>query len=301
MQDLNDLYYYVQVVENRGFAPAERICGVPKSRLSRRVADLEQRLGVRLIQRSTRQFAVTAIGQTYYQHCKAMLVEAGAAQEAVDSLKAEPKGVIKVTCPITLLHVHVGEFLANFMTRYPEVKVQLEATNRRVDVLAEGVDVALRARAAPLEDSELVMRVLSERGTWLVASPSLIEAWGQPATPKELGQLPSLALGNPLNEPEWVLHGPDHRVEYVRHQPRLVTDDMIALRKAAVAGVGVVMLPALMVQEQLRAGALVRVLEDWEPRRDIIHAVFPSRRGLLPSVRVFIDGLVDFYRSFEEE
>jgi DNA-binding transcriptional LysR family regulator len=301
MQDLNDLYYYAQVVENGGFAPAERVSGVPKSRLSRRVSDLEQRLGVRLIQRSTRQFAVTPIGRTYYQHCKAMLVEAGAAQEAIDSIKAEPRGVIKVTCPITLLHVHVGDFLANFMNRYPEVKVQLEATNRRVDVLAEGVDVALRARPAPLEDSELVMRVLSERGTWLVASPSLIEEWGHPMTPKELGQLPSLALGTPLNEPEWVLHGPDHQVEYVRHQPRLVTDDMIALRKAAVAGLGVVMLPALMVQEQLREGALVRVLEDWEPRRDIIHAVFPSRRGLLPSVREFIDALVDFYRSFEEE
>jgi DNA-binding transcriptional LysR family regulator len=301
MQDLNDLFYYVRVVEHGGFAPAERASGVPRSRLSRRIAALEERLGVRLIQRSTRHFAVTDIGRTYYQHCKAMLVEAEAAQDAIDSIHAEPRGIIRVSCPITLLHVHLGDFVADFMARYPRVTIHLEATNRRVDVLAEGVDVALRARPAPLEDSDLALRVLSDRGTGLVASPALLRTHGIPASPDELTALPSLSLSSPQRDAEWVLYGPDEAVARIRHEPRYVTDDMIALRKAAVAGLGMVLLPALMVRDQLRDGSLVPVLQDWAPRRDIIHAVFPTRRGMLPAVRLFIDELVAFYRSFEEE
>ena len=115
MQDLNDLYYFAQVVDHGGFAPAGRAIGMPKSRLSRRIAQLEERLGVRLIQRSTRQFAVTELGRTYYEHCKAMLVEAEAAQAAIEMTRAEPCGLIRMSCPIALLHTHVGPMLADFM------------------------------------------------------------------------------------------------------------------------------------------------------------------------------------------
>ena len=135
MENLNDLYYFAQTVEHGGFAPAGRAIGVPKSKLSRRVAALEERLGVRLIHRSTRHFSTTETGHTYYEHCKAMLVEADAAQEAIDSVRAEPRGVIRLACPVTLLHVHVGPFLAGFMRDYPGVTVHLEATNRRVDLV----------------------------------------------------------------------------------------------------------------------------------------------------------------------
>ena len=146
MVDLNDLFYFAKVVEFGGFAPASRAITVPKSKLSRRVAGLEERLGVRLINRSSRQFSVTEVGQQYYEHCKAMLVEAESAQEAIDTVTAEPRGVIRLACPITLLHVHIGSFLADFMKQYPEITVHLEATNRRVDVISEGVDVAIRVR-----------------------------------------------------------------------------------------------------------------------------------------------------------
>ena len=224
-----------------------------------------------------------------------------AAQEAIDRVQAEPRGRIRLTCPITLLHVHIADFLADFMNRYPAVTVDLGATNRRVDVMGEGVDVALRARPAPLEDSELAHRVLSDRGTWLVASPGLIQALGAPSGPEELDRFPSLCLGTPQQEPEWILFGPDQAETRIRHEPRYVTDDMIALRQAAVAGLGIVQLPALMVRRELRDGTLIKVLNDWEPRSDIIHAVFPSRRGRLPAVRTLIDELVAFYRSFEEE
>lgn len=118
MQDLNDLAWFVQVVDHGGFAAAGRAIDQPKSKLSRRIAQLEERLGVRLIQRTTRQFAVTEVGLTFYQHCKAMLIEAEAAEQAVETLRSEPRGSVKLTCPVTLLHAHIGPMLARFMVRY---------------------------------------------------------------------------------------------------------------------------------------------------------------------------------------
>jgi len=301
VQDLNDLYYYVQAVDHGGFAPAGRALGMPKSKLSRRIAKLEERLGVRLIQRSTRHFAVTEAGQTYYMHCKAMLVEAEAAQEAVDTLKAEPRGVIRMTCPIPLVHANVGVMLADFMVRYPHVTVQMEATNRRVDLVSESVDVALRVRPAPLQNSDLVMRVLADRGQCLVTSPTLIQRYGFPAAPAALSNWPSLGLGTLQQNHSWVLHGPDRAQTTLHHTPRFVTTDMIALRNAALAGVGVVQLPIVMARDQLAAGSLVRLVPDWAPCREIIHAVFPSRRGLLPSVRALIDFLAERFDMLHED
>ena len=205
MQDLNDLYYYTQVVEHGGFAPAERALGIPKSKLSRRIAHLEDRLGVRLIQRSTRHFSVTEIGQTFLAHCKAMLVEAESALNAIEFTRSEPRGVVRLACPVALLDTRVGEMIADFMVQFPGVDVHLEATNRRVDLLAENIDVAIRVRPPPLEDSDLVMRVLAERRQCLVASPALLERLGMPQAPDDLPSLPSLELGTPQNDYAWTL------------------------------------------------------------------------------------------------
>jgi DNA-binding transcriptional LysR family regulator len=301
MQDLNDLYFYVQAVEHGGFAPAGRALGIPKSKISRRISKLEERLGVRLIQRSTRQFNITDIGRTYYDHCKAMLVEANAAQEAIDTVHAEPCGVVRITCPITLLHVHVGTMLADFMVRYPQVVVHLEATNRRVDLLAEGVDLAIRVRPFPLEDSDLVMRVLSDRGQCLVASPALVKQHGKPVKPGDLERWPSLARGAPGQAFNWVLQGPQNQEVVQKFTPRYITTDMVALQSAALAGVGMVQLPHLMVRDDIAAGRLIWLLPDWSPRREMIHVVFPSRRGLLPAVRALLDHLTAAYASFNED
>ena len=291
MQDLNDLYYFAQVVEHGGFAPAGRALGMPKSKLSRRIALLEERLGVRLIQRSTRHFSVTEIGQTFYAHCKAMLVEAEAAQEAIEVTRSEPRGIVRMTCPVVLLDATVGPMLAEFMLAHPHVEIHLESTNRRVDVVGEGIDVALRVRPPPLQDSDLVMRVLAERSQCLVASPALIEKHGMPQGPADLSRFPSLDLGVPQNEHVWNLIGPDDAHASIYHRPRFITRGMLALRDAAVAGVGVVQLPTMLIQEQLASGELARVVPEWRPRREIVHAVFASRRGLLPSVRALIDFL----------
>jgi DNA-binding transcriptional LysR family regulator len=301
MQDLNDFAWFVQVVDHGGFAAAGRALDQPKSKLSRRIAQLEERLGVRLIHRTTRHFTVTEVGQTFYQHCKAMLIEAEAAQEAVATLQSEPRGTVRIACPVTLLHVHIGPMLARFMVRYPGVNVQLEATNRRVDVVAEGVDVAIRVRPRPFEDSDLVMRVLADRGHRLVASPTLVQRMGTPGAPAALSEWPGLSSGAGKHQHKWELSGPDGAKAEVWFSPRMVTTDMLALREAAVAGVGVVQLPLLMVHEQLAAGTLVSVLDEWRPRREVIHAVFPSRRGLLPSVRALVDFLGEEYQKMEED
>lgn len=301
MQDLNDLYYYAQVVEHGGFAPAGRALGIPKSKLSRRIALLEARLGVRLLQRSTRRFSVTQIGQEFYSHCKAMLVEAEAAEEAIELTRAEPRGTVRVTCPVTLLHARVGRMLADFMAANPGITIHLEATNRRVDVIAERIDVAIRARPPPLEDSDLVMKVLAVRKWCLVASPALLADGALPKVPADLGGMPSVDLGPPHRDHAWQLEGPDGAHAAVHHAPRLVTDDMISLRTAAIAGVGVAQLPTMMVQDELAQGVLVRLVPEWAPRSGIVHAVFPSRRGLLPAVRGLIDYLAERFAQLEED
>lgn len=291
MQDLNDLYYFVQVVDHQGFAPAGRALGMPKSRLSRRIALLEERLGVRLIQRSTRRFSVTEIGQQYYDRCKAMLVEAEAAQEVIDLTRSAPCGIVRVSCPITLLDTSIGAMLADYLVDNPRVTVHLEATNRRVDVIGEGIDVAIRVRPPPLDDSDLVMRVLAEHSWCLVGSPALLAGRRLPLQPVELSALPSLDMGPPLPQHTWSLRGPDGASVTIPHEPRLVTDDMLALRVAAVGGVGITQLPTMMVVDELKRGSLVRIAPDWASRSSIVHAVFPSRRGLLPSVRSLLDYL----------
>jgi len=300
MQDLNDLYYFAKVVEHGGFAPAGRALGEPKSKLSRRVALLEDRLGVRLIQRSTRHFSVTDVGQTYYHHVRAMLIEAEAANEAIELTRSQPRGTVRLSCPTMLLDFRVGPMLADFMAGCPDVQVLLEETNRRVDVIAEGFDIAIRVRPPPLEDSELVLKVFAERGQGLVASPDLVARHGLPQGPADLADFPSLALGQPQGDHAWHLHGPNGLQADVRHNPRLVTRGMLALRQAACAGVGVVQLPLMLVSEELAKGQLVQVLPQWAPPQEIIHAVYPSRRGQLPSVRALLDHLDAAFAAMDE-
>ena len=301
MQDLNDLLYFAQVVDHGGFAPAGRALGLPKSKLSRRIALLEQRLGVRLLQRSTRRFSVTDVGQTVYAHCKAMLAEAEAATEAVALSRSEPRGVVRFTCPVALLQVRVGAMVADFLAQCPHVAVQVTPLNRPVDVIAEGYDFAIRVRPMPLQDSDLVLKKLTTRKQCLVASPALLERSGTPAVPADLARIPSLDLGPAAQEHVWQLEGPDGAQASIRHEPRLVTDDMNTLRFAALAGVGVTCLPRMMVDAEIRAGRLVLLLPDWPPPPHLVHAVLPSKRFVLPSVRALVDYLAERFHALAEE
>ncbi len=297
MQDLNDLYYFSRVVEHGGYAAAGRALGIPKSKLSRRILELEERLGVRLLQRSTRKLTVTEVGQEYYRHCVAMLVEADAAQEAIDRSRSGPQGLIRVSCPPTLVCFSIGQLIARFMAENPRVMVELESTSRRVDVIGEGIDVAIRVRFPPFEDSDLAMRVLGESPQRIVGSPKLIAGLPHPINPADLAAMPSLGLG-PLNrEHVWQLSGPDGASVRIPHTPRLVTDDMSQLLYAATEGVGVVQLPDIVADEAIASGALVNLLPDWTPAAGTVQAIFASRRGLLPSVRGLIDYLATACRG----
>ncbi|MBR1250336.1 LysR family transcriptional regulator [Bradyrhizobium sp. AUGA SZCCT0169] len=291
MQDLNDLYFFAQVVEHNGFAAAARALGMPRSRLSRRIGLLEDRLGVRLLQRSTRRFTVTEIGLEYYRHCVAMLVEAEAAQDAIERARAEPRGIVRLSCPSSVLYFQVGDMVARFMASCPNVEVHLEAINRPVDVIREGFDIAIRVRFPPLEESDLVMKVLAESTQRLLASPAVMKDLSRPLVPADFSKLPTLAWGPPQQQKDydWVLDGPNGATARIPHQPRLITEDMVTLRLAALYGVGVVQLPTMMVTKDLSDGKLIDVLPGWSPQAGIIHAIFPSRRGLLPSVRALLD------------
>ena len=291
VEDLNTLYYFTQVVEHRGFAAAGRALDMPKSKLSRRIAQLEERLGVRLIQRSSRHCSLTEIGQEYYQRCRAMCIEAQAASEVIERNRSEPQGVVRLSCPTSLLNSWVSAMLARYMLKYPLVELHVESTNRRVDVIEEGFDIAIRVRFPPLDNSELVMKVLGNSMQCLVASPSYLTHFSTPPTPADLSGLPSLYWGSAHREYVWELFGPNGASALIRHTPKLITDDLPALRQAAIAGLGVVHVPRVVVRDELAAGLLVNVLPDWTPKSGIVHAVFPSRRGLLPSVRTLIDFL----------
>lgn len=293
MQDLNDLFYFVQVVDHHGFAPAARAMGLQKSKLSRRIAQLEERLGTRLIQRSSRRFSVTEIGQAYYQHCLAMLVEAEAAQAVIDSVRSEPRGVIRVACAPGLLTYQMGALVAEFMTLHPGVVVHLESTSRRVDLIGEGFDLAIRVRQPPLEASELVMRKLDEAVHRLVASPALAARHETPLGPGDLHDWPTVDFGPPRDSHAWDLRREGGLTATIRHRPRLVTDDIPMLHRAALDGVGVALLPTIVVEADLESGRLIDILPEWRPEPWVLHLVFPSRRGLLPAVRRLIEFIAD--------
>ncbi|WP_253559642.1 LysR family transcriptional regulator [Pseudomonas laurylsulfativorans] len=298
VEDLNTLYYFTQVVEHHGFAAAGRALDMPKSKLSRRIAELEERLGVRLLHRTSRHCSLTEIGQAYYQRCLAMRVEAESAAELIERNRSEPQGMVRVSCPTALLNSWVGPMLTRYMLKYPLVELFIESTNRRVDLIHEGFDVALRVRFPPLENTDMVMKVLGNSTQSVVGSPAFLARLSTPPSPADLSGLPSLHWGAAQREYQWELFGADGSTAMIRHAPRMVTDDLLALRHAALAGIGIVHLPSVVVRDEIAAGQLVELVPGWAPKSGVIHAIFPSRRGLLPSVRTLIDFLgEEFSRS----
>jgi DNA-binding transcriptional LysR family regulator len=291
MQDLNDMLYFAEVVERGGFAAAGRALGIPKSRLSRRVSDLEARLGVRLLHRTTRKLSLTDVGEAYLRHCQAMRDSAQAAADTVAQVQTEPRGTVRVTCPVTLAQSVLGELMPQFLERNPLVRVEMQVTNRIVNLVEEGVDVALRVRATVDDSGSMIVKRLDEGAQVLVASPSLLKRQGVPATLADLPALDSLAMSAAEGRTTLRLIGPDGREETVQHSPRYVADDLLTLKFAVLAGTGMCWLPDYMCHTELADGRLVRVLPGWSAPPSVVHAVFPSRRGLSPAVRRFLDFL----------
>lgn len=291
MQDLNDMLYFAEVVERGGFAAAGRALGIPKSRLSRRVSELEAQLGVRLLQRTTRKLSLTDVGEAFLRHCQAVRESALAAQDTVAQVQTEPRGTIRVSCPVTLAQTVLGELMPQFLQRCPLVHVEMQVTNRPVNLVEEGIDVALRVRPSLEDSGSMVVKRLDVARQILVASPELLERQGTPRALADLQHLDSMSMSAVDGQSSLLLVGPEGREQRLQLQPRYVVDDLLTLKFAALAGSGMCWLPDYMCHEELAEGRLVHLLPGWEPPQGIVHAVFPSRRGLAPAVRHFLDFL----------
>jgi DNA-binding transcriptional LysR family regulator len=293
MHDLNDMLYFAEVVDRGGFAAAGRALGLPKSKLSRRVAELEAKLGVRLLQRTTRKLSVTAVGEQYHRHCVAMREDAQAAADAVAQAQSEPTGTIRVACPVTLAQTTLGPLLPQFLARYPKVRLDVRVSNRVVDLVEEGFDVALRVRPTLDDTGSGVVKNFGTTQTLLVASPAQLARQGRPTRVDDLARLDTVAMSATDGRTAWPLVGPGGATHTLTHQPRFVADDLLTLKFAVLRGVGICALPDYMCSDELNSRLLVPVLPGWAPKPGIFHAVFPSRRGLVPAVRRFLDFLGD--------
>ena len=293
MESLDAFYYFAKVVEHGGYAAAGRALAIPKSRLSRHVSELETRLNVRLVNRSTRRFVVTEIGHEVYRHATAMLGEAEAAVAAVEFARAEPRGVVRLSCPVSLAQSPLAGLLPEFFTRYPAIRLLIHASNRRVDLLNEGFDLALRVRTRPSGEDGLVMRSFGEARELLVASRDYLDRAGRPQRPEELTGHATLGFFPEADTQTWELRGPNEETVHVEVAPRLVCHDFVVMHAAALAGTGIALLPEMLVRADLDLGRLEPVLHHWTLPQGVLHVVFKGRRGLLPAVRATLDYLAE--------
>src|SRR5690606_6802965 len=236
-----------------------------------------------------------------YRHAQSMLAEATAAREVVDRLSAEPRGVVKVSVPVGIAQQLMPKLLPDFLARYPEVRVQLHVSNRRGDVINEGFDVAIRVRTKFDDDGSLIMRSFGQIQELLVASPRYLDKAGRPSMPEDLTEHTSMTMGEEEGRQRWELQGRDGEVRRIELKPRVSGFDFPMLMELAKQGLGITLLPETMCADAVRSGALEVVLPEWRLPQGVAHAVFASRRGMLPSVRAFIDFLAEKLPPLIEE
>ncbi|OCP09240.1 MULTISPECIES: LysR substrate-binding domain-containing protein [unclassified Ensifer] len=291
MRNLNDFIIFAHVVDHKGFAPAARVLNVPKSTLSKRVAELEKTLGVRLINRTSRRFTMTEIGEDFYRHAAAMLIEAEAAEAVVKGRLAEPSGTVRITASVPTAQMTLAGLLPQLALTYPKMRVVLHATDRFVDLIQEGFDIAVRDHFASLPDSGLVQRRVAADVIWLVAAPSYLARKGVPFGPDDLGGHDGLLSS--LVSDGWTLRHQDGAAVSARPKPRFVADESHVLLEAALSGLGITALPHKLCRAEIENGSLVRVLPEWQAGLVTTTLLMPHRRGQLPSVRAVVDFIAD--------
>ncbi|AKF05055.1 LysR substrate-binding domain-containing protein [Sandaracinus amylolyticus] len=289
MLNLNDVHLFVQAVDRNGFTAAARALGIPKSTMSKRIAALEEALGVTLVHRNSRRFALTDVGREFHRHASAMIVEAEAAERVVKGRLAEPSGLVRITCSIPTARRWMGELLPEIANRYPALRVSLHATDRFVDLAYEGFDLAIRSHFGDLPDSDLVQRRVAVDPFWIVASPDYLARRGTPAHPSELAAHDAL-LVDPAR-PQWRLEGPRGATLEVRPVARMFADDSLVLSRAAAGGLGITVLPSQLCRAEIESGTLMRVLPAWTAGKVTTTILTPSRRAMLPAVRAVSDFL----------
>lgn len=293
MHDLNDVQFFVAVVENQGFSAAARTMNLPKSSVSRRIAHLEARLGARLIERSTPSLRLTEVGISFYErfaelnsHLPLGVIEIGKDRPAA-------AGLVRMSCPTGLAQFVLAKILPDFLIRYPKVRLQVLATNRAMDLVDDNIDIAIRARKQ-LADEAVMMRMLYRGKQILVASPTFASAHQVSAD-----NLPSLPFLSFLEQPRlqtWALSGPNAATTIATFDPILRSSDFTILLTAAAAGLGIALLPAEVVEDGIRAKRLIRILPDWHSEEVAVHLVFATNRGIVPAVRVLIDYLAEHFK-----
>ncbi|NTZ88991.1 LysR family transcriptional regulator [Burkholderia metallica] len=291
--NLNDLVYFAKVVECKGFAPAARMLHVSRSVVSTRIKALEEHLGVRLLQRTTRRFAITDAGERIFRHSQDIMTTAQRVHEEAGSMRTEVRGNVRVASAVLLAETLLAPLIAEFMHQHPEINIELFATDRLVDLIRENIDMTLRVRVSVDTDAEMIVRRFGVSHRLLVASPAYFDDRSRPKTPEDLATLDILGFdegGPPLHT--WVLRkSATNKEAFVRHTPRFVSANLLVLMTLAESGLGVALLPESLCGPAIREGRLEVVMPSWQGEEGIVHAIFPSRQGMRPAVRVWIDFL----------
>jgi DNA-binding transcriptional LysR family regulator len=290
MLDLNDVFYFVQVVDRGGFTSAGQILRLPKSTLSHRIRELEAALGVRLLNRTSRQLSMTEVGAEFYQYAQEMLRTAQVAEETIKQRLSEPSGTIRLTTAAEVAQFALRDIIPSFLKTNPKVQIVEVATDRMVDIIGEGFDIALRGHTASLQNSTLIQRSIAKVPWYIFASRDYLERSKMPTDPEQISRHSTLTLLR--NGPSiWRLRGPNAKEVVVPIEPRFVSNNMVTLKEAACSGIGLVALPGYICKEELRTGALEQVLPGWIAQDAQISALVPYRVGILPAVRSLLDFL----------
>jgi len=290
MDPHSEMSVFVRVVQLEGFSAAGRALGMTPSAVSKLISRLEDRLGARLLNRTTRTINLTEEGRAYYQRAVPILEEIEAAERAVTDLHAEPRGLLKVNAATSFGRHYVVPILHQFMEKYPELRVEVTLTDSLVDLVGEGIDVGIRIGDLP--DSSLIARRLATIHRVVAAAPSYLEKYGTPKVPEDLMNHNCLRVSFETSLNKWEFDGPDGPVR-LDVSGNLEVNDSSALYDAAIAGVGMIRSSKLLLWPGLYDGRLVPLLQEYESKRDLdVHAIYPSGRHLSPKVRAFVDFLV---------
>lgn len=284
---MDEIQVFVRVVEAESFTAAADQLGMPKSTVSRYVTKLEDRLGVRLLNRSTRQLQTTDVGRSYYARCAALLAELSEVERSITSMQEVPSGPLRVTAPLTFGYLFFGEIVSEFLQQYPDVQLMLSLTDRKVNLIEEGFDVAIRGGV--LEDSSLVARKLTSTNRVICASPAYLAQRGTPQHPDALKQHACLSYSSgPALGSAWRMADDS----LVPVQGPLTVNNLEVLRRAALAGLGLILTPRFMVSDDLAAGRLVAVLESHTSHQGGLYVLYPHARHVSAKVRAFVDFVV---------
>ncbi|MEB3791280.1 LysR substrate-binding domain-containing protein [Acinetobacter sp. IK40] len=297
INSFDDFHYFYLVVKHGGFSAASEAENISKSKLSRRIIELEQKFNVSLIQRTTRHFKVTDLGQEFYEECCKVIAQVECAENVLLKQKNEPQGTVKISCPPLMMHFQIRKLLNQFLKNYPKVDISLELTSRRVDVLHDDIDIAIRTSFEPNQDSSLIVRDVIRTEHCLVAAPELLQ--GQTIQHySDLQHYPSVALGIQKHQYYWHLcHVKRDETVDVPYQPRVKSNDLAGVYYAVRDGLGIADLPYLTVQADIEKGKLIHLLPEWKSNRGTVQLVYASRKGQRLVVEKLIETLMQGLRE----